>query len=165
MRTPYHRPVPKEGPSLNRLHTLRHRAEQKFEPQNDENPEIGEGDMVLVVDDDVFFLEIVSLMLTRLGFTVLEAKDGVEAVEVFEQQQESICCVLCDLEMPRMNGWETLDALRRLAPGIPVILSSGRAQAEVFAGDHPELPQVFLGKPYCLKELREAILKALEKKA
>jgi CheY-like chemotaxis protein len=155
---------PKEGPSLNRLHTLRYRPEQKFELWNDKNPEIGGGDTVLVVDDDLVFLEIVSFMLTRLGFTVLQARDGVDAVEVFKQHQESIRCVLCDLIMPRLNGWETLDALRRLAPGIPVILSSGCAQAEVFVGDHPELPQIFLGKPYRLKELQEATFKALEKK-
>lgn len=63
--------------------------------------------------------------------------------------------------MPRMNGWETLTALRKLEPDIPVILSSGYDKAQVMSGDHPEWPQVFLGKPYKLKELRDGIWEAL----
>jgi len=60
-----------------------------------------------------------------------------------------------------MNGWETLTALRKLAPDIPVILASGYDKAQVMAGDHPDLPQVFLGKPYKLKVLSDAISQAL----
>jgi two-component system, cell cycle sensor histidine kinase and response regulator CckA len=54
-----------------------------------------------------------------------------------------------------------LKALRNLAPHIPVILASGYDEAQVMAGDHPELPQVFLGKPYKLKGLSDAISRAL----
>jgi CheY-like chemotaxis protein len=100
-----------------------------------------------------------------IGFTVLSAKDGVEAMEVFRQHQDEICLVLCDLTMPRMDGWETLTALRLLAPGIPVILSSGYSEAQVMAGDHPELPQAFLSKPCRLVELREAFSRVLNRKA
>ena len=104
------------------------------------------------------------MMLTRLGYTVLAAKDGVEAVEIFKQHQYDIHYVLSDLTMPRMDGWETIAALRKLSPDIPVILSSGYDKAQVMAvmaGDHSELPQAFLGKPYKLKELSEAIRQVL----
>jgi CheY-like chemotaxis protein len=60
-----------------------------------------------------------------------------------------------------MNGWETLMALRKLVPDIPVILASGYDEAHVMAGDHTEWPQAFLGKPYKLKGLSEAISQAL----
>lgn len=103
-------------------------------------------------------------MLDHLGFSVIEAKDGIDAVELFRQRQNEICCVLCDLTMPRMNGWETLTALRKLAPNIPVILASGFDEAQVMEGDHPELPQVFLGKPYKHMELTNAINLALASK-
>jgi CheY-like chemotaxis protein len=60
-----------------------------------------------------------------------------------------------------MNGWETLAALRKLSPDIPVILSSGYDEAQVMMGDHTEQPNAFLGKPYQLKKLEEMISRVL----
>ena len=116
---------------------------------------------MLLVEDEELVRKLAGVMLTRLGYKVLEAKDGVEAVEKFRQHQGEIGCVLSDLTMPRMDGWETLAALRKLSPGIPVILSSGYDEAQVMAGDHPERPNAFLGKPYQLKGLSDAINRVL----
>ena len=122
------------------------------------------GGTVLLVEDEEPVRNMTRTMLTRLGYKVLEAKDGVEAVEIFKQHQDDIHYVLSDLTMPRMDGWETIAALRKLSPDIPVILSSGYDKAQVMAvmaGDHSELPQAFLAKPYKLKELSEAIRQVL----
>ncbi len=124
----------------------------------------GRGGTVLLVEDEEMVRKMAAAMLRHLGFLVLEAKDGFEAVEVLRQRQDEIHCVLCDLTMPRMNGWETLTALRKLVPDVPVILASGYDKAHVMSGDHPEWPQVFLGKPYRLKELSDAISQAMIKK-
>ena len=132
------------------------------EPGNDETATAGSG-TILLVEDDGILRNMATAMLTHLGFTVLTAKDGLEAVEVFKERRDEILLVLSDLTMPCMDGWETLTALRKLAPGIPVILASGYDKAQVMAGDHPELPQVFLSKPYKLKELGDAIDQALVK--
>ena len=126
--------------------------------------EIEESGTVLLVEDEEQVRKMARIMLTHLGFTVLEAKDGVEAVEVFQQHQNEIRCVLSDLTMPRMDGWDTLAALRKLSPDIPVILSSGYDEAQVMANEHTELPNAFLGKPYQLKELRETIRRTLADK-
>ena len=123
-----------------------------------------EGGTVLLVEDEEMLRIMTSDMLKSLGFSVLEAKDGVEAVELFRNHQDEIKFVLSDLTMPGMNGWETLTALRELASDIPVILASGYDKAHVMAGDHPELPQAFLGKPYMLKGLSDAISEALANK-
>jgi CheY-like chemotaxis protein len=101
------------------------------------------------------------IMLSRMGYTVLEAEDGVKALEIFQQHQNEIRCVLSDLTMPRMDGWDTLAALRKLSPEIPVILSSGYDEAQVMADQHTERPNAFLGKPYQLKGLRETISRVL----
>jgi len=82
-------------------------------------------------------------------------------VEIFQQHPDEIRWVLSDVTMPRMDGWKTLAALRKLSPGIPVVLSSGYDEARVMAGDHPERPNAFLGKPYQLKELRDTINRVL----
>ncbi len=116
---------------------------------------------VLLVEDELTSRNVVAIALKRMGFTVLTAADGVEAVELFRQHQAIIRCVLCDLTMPRMNGWETLTALRQLAPGLPVILASGYGEDQVMEGHHPEMPQAFLGKPYELKELRQTLARVL----
>jgi PAS domain S-box-containing protein len=119
------------------------------------------GGTVLLIEDEEQVREMAGIMLTRLGYTVLEAKDGVEAVEIFQQHQDDIHCVLSDLTMPRMDGWETLVALRKLSHDIPVILSSGYDEARVMAGEHPERPNAFLGKPYQLKGLGDTIRRVL----
>jgi PAS domain S-box-containing protein len=126
--------------------------------------EIKAGGAVLVVDDEPLLLEILRNVLPDMGFRVLEARNGFEAVEVFRQHRDDIRCVLCDVVMPRMDGWQTLSALRRIVPDIPVILSSGYDRLQVMAGEHPDLPQAFLGKPYGLKALREAIYQSLVSK-
>ena len=112
---------------------------------------------VLVVEDEPAVRATITKALQRTGFTVIAAVDGVEAVELFGQHRDEICCVLCDMTMPRMGGWETLNALRKLAPGLPVILSSGYDEANVMEGHHPELPQAYLRKPYEMKALFNTI--------
>ncbi len=116
---------------------------------------------MLVVDDEPAVRHVAASLLKRLGFAVLQAKDGVEAVEVFRGNKDDVRCVLLDLTMPRMGGWETLAALRKIVPDVPVILASGYDRELVMAGDHPEKPQVFLGKPYQFRALTDAIGQAL----
>ena len=119
------------------------------------------GGTVLLIEDEEQVRKMAGIMLSRLGYTVLEAKDGVEAMEIFQQHQDEIRCVLSDLTMPRMDGWETLVALRKLSHDIPVILSSGYDEARVMAGEHPERPNAFIGKPYQLKGLGDMIRRVL----
>ncbi len=120
-------------------------------------PSLKGGGMVLVIDDEPQVLKLAARMITLLGFEVLTAKNGVEGVEVFREHQDQIRFVLSDLTMPRMDGWQTLAALRKMKPGVPVILASGHDEACVMSGDHAEWPQAFLGKPYSLEDLRKAI--------
>ena len=101
------------------------------------------------------------MMLRQLGYAVIPAGDGLEAVELFRRHQGEIVCVLCDVNMPRLDGWQTLEALRQLAPGIPVVLASGYSEAEVMAGDHPQKPQAFLSKPYGFETLKKVIHRSL----
>lgn len=117
---------------------------------------------VLVVEDEEMIRDVAAAMLKRLGFSVIEAKDGVEAVELFREHQDVIRCVICDLSMPRLNGWDTLTALRKILPGIPVILASGYDEAHLIESEHHESPQVFMSKPYGFRKLSEAIESALQ---
>lgn len=115
----------------------------------------------LVVEDDALLRRAAASTLARLGFVVMQAGNGVEAVDLFRQHRDTIRLVLCDLTMPHMNGWETLAALRRASPDVRVILSSGYDEADVMADDHDEQPQAFLSKPYPIDALRRAVRRAL----
>jgi len=88
---------------------------------------------VLVVEDEEGVREVVSRMLQRLGFQVLEAGDGIEALEVIEQHDGILTAVLLDLSMPRMAGQETLFHLRERTPDLPIVLMSGYTEQEVAA--------------------------------
>jgi two-component system, cell cycle sensor histidine kinase and response regulator CckA len=118
--------------------------------------------LVLLVDDEPFVRNMAEAMLKSLGCEVVSASDSHEAVEIFRTREADINLVLLDHTMPRTDGWEILRALRVLRPSIPVILASGYDETKVMQGEHPELPQAFLQKPYRLASLRAAINRALK---
>ncbi len=63
-----------------------------------------------LIEDEEMIRNMATAMIMRLGYTVLAAKDGIEAIEMFVRHQKSIRCVVSDVTMPRMDGWETLVA-------------------------------------------------------
>lgn len=122
------------------------------------SPQIKGGGLVLVVDDEPMVRNMARTMLERrLGYQVIVAGNGHEALEIFRAQKDAFHLVLLDLSMPGMNGWQTLAAIREIQPTIPVILASGFDEAQVMQEKHSELPHVFLHKPYHLSDLRSAI--------
>jgi PAS domain S-box-containing protein len=121
----------------------------------------GQG-VVLLVDDEAGVRETGQQLLEWLGFTVLTAADGRQALDVFQARAHDIVCVLLDLTMPRMDGEETFRELRRLRTDARVVLSSGYNQQDVtqrFAGKRLA---GFIQKPYRLEDLRRTLRAALE---
>lgn len=116
---------------------------------------------VLLVDDDPGVRKVVKIMLERLGYTVLLARDGAEALELWSQDESRIGWMLCDLSMPGMNGWEVLIALRQQRPDLPVILTSGYDDSWGQPENNREWPQAFLSKPFLMQGLQQAIGQAL----
>lgn len=112
---------------------------------------------VLVVDDEETVRTMASSMLERLGFSVLTASDGIEALDIFRHKQDQIVLVLLDLTMPHLDGADTYEGLRRISQDVDIILTSGYSEHEVskrFAGKNVA---GFLHKPYDLAQLREAL--------
>jgi len=119
------------------------------------------GGTVLLVDDEEMVRNLTKNILRGLGYTAITAKNGMEAAEILQNNPAKIHVVLLDLNMPDMNGWETLAALRRIRPDLPVVIASGHDESEVFAGDHLEHSQAFLHKPFQRADLKEALAKAM----
>lgn len=84
---------------------------------------------VLVVDDEGAVRRFAARVLERDGFGVLEATDGLQALEMVRDHGQSIDAVVSDIVMPRMNGVELMGALAASHPDLPVILMSGYATA------------------------------------
>ncbi len=116
--------------------------------------------LALVVDDEPTMRRAMERLLRKMGFQVLTAADGVEALEVFRPRAAEVGMVLLDVTMPRLDGWQTLAALRALRPETPVVLASGYDEAQVMGGASPERPPVFLKKPFTWAELEEAMARA-----
>jgi len=137
-----------------------HRVVRATSPDKDPAPakEGTEQRTILVVDDEETIRAVATLMLQRLGFKVLTANDGREAVSIFAENADGIDCVLLDLTMPDMDGGDTLTELRRLRSGIRVILCSGyNEHATVADGDNT----TFLQKPFGLRELGQSVASCL----
>lgn len=118
----------------------------------------GQG-VVLVADDDNTVRTVVARMLRQLGFETIEAGDGDEAIEVVKRAPHLVAVCL-DLVMPRMPGLETVAELRRLNPGVPVVLMSGYAERDRFdLGEAVDFP--FLAKPFDLAALRATMRVAM----
>ena len=93
---------------------------------------------ILVVDDEATVLVVAQRSLEHLGFEVLLAENGKQAIQVFKENADEIQVVLLDLTMPHMGGEETFDALRRIRPDVPVVLSSGYPEERAKAGFRAE---------------------------
>ena len=118
----------------------------------------GEG-RILVVDDEEDERKKVRRMAEELGLTVIEAAEGMEAVETFRLRHGELSLVLLDLTLPSMDGRATLREIRRIDSTIPVVLGSPHGTKEE---DVPmEVQAGVLGKPYRLAEFRSIVQRTL----
>jgi len=119
---------------------------------------------VLFVDDDDMVIEGCGEMLTKMGYNVLIARNGKDALEIYKENQHKIDIVIIDMIMPIMNGGETYDRLKKMYPDIKVLLSSGHS----VNGQATEILERgcngFIQKPFTIEVLSEKIREILGKK-
>ncbi|MFC1572559.1 PAS domain S-box protein [Candidatus Eisenbacteria bacterium] len=117
---------------------------------------------VLIADDEETICALGKQMLELIGFNVLTAADGQEALTVFREHADEIVGVLLDLTMPRMDGAEAFREIRRLRPGVRVILCSGYNEQDAtqrFAGKGLA---GFIQKPFDVAALRKKLMEVFE---
>jgi len=116
---------------------------------------------VLLVDDEETVRSAAGQMLEWIGFRVLAAGGGREALELLEKNAGEVVCAVVDLTMPDMDGEQTLREIRRVRPGLPVLLSSGYNEQEVVRRFVKEELSGFIQKPYRLNVLVETLRRVL----
>ena len=110
------------------------------------------------MDDEEIIRKTADITLGTAGFSVVTANDGEECVERFHEFKDEVVAVLLDLTMPKMDGIQALKEIRKEAPGVPVILSSGFTVQEAEKRLSGQPFQAFIQKPY----VRETLLRTMQ---
>ena len=112
---------------------------------------------ILLVDDEDMIWDVISSMLIELGYTVILAENGRDAVEIYENNPNAIDLVLMDMVMPEMNAREAFHLLKKIDPNVKVLLSSGYVSEEDAKDVLDAGALGFLRKPYRMSDLAKAI--------
>ena len=117
---------------------------------------------VLIVDDEEMVLRANGQMLKKLGYTVVEATSGSQAIEKYKENKEQFVLVILDMIMPEISGSEVFDKLKEINPQVKVLLSSGYS----IEGQASEILNRgcngFIQKPFSMKHLSEKINEIIE---
>ena len=118
--------------------------------------------LILLVDDEETVRNVCGLLLECIGFTVLAAADGRQAVKLFRQYRTQITCSIIDLAMPNMNGEETFDALSKIDPKVRVLISSGYSESAIATRFAGKSIAGYIQKPFQMADLRTAMKSILD---
>lgn len=116
---------------------------------------------ILLVDDEPQVRRLVKRVLARRHYRVLEASDGVDALNVWQQLEIPPDLLLTDVVMPRMDGVELADRLWSSSPGLAVLYMSGRCDADVLERDILKRGFGFIGKPFRIETLVQKVAERL----
>nr|WP_242043383.1 PAS domain S-box protein [Leptolyngbya sp. FACHB-671] len=131
--------------------------------QEDE-PVSGEGELILVVDDEAAIREVNQASLESHNYRVLTASDGIEAIAQYVQRKDEINLVLIDMMMPSMDGMTAIRTLKKIDPQVKIIAVSGLLSNTQIPEPVNSNIQAFLPKPYTAKELVRTIHQVLQQK-
>lgn len=118
----------------------------------------GGGETILLAEDEPVVRNYAAIILKRAGYNVIAAVDGLDAVEIFTRRQDEIQMLVLDVMMPRMNGRQAYEDIKKLKPGIPVLFCSGYGNDLLKNEYMVEIEGRLLPKPYrsadLLREIR-----------
>jgi CheY-like chemotaxis protein len=111
----------------------------------------------LVIDDQDDVRAVTVRILRRLGFSSHEAASGMAGVELAARHATGLRAILLNLTMPQLSGYETLQRLHTVAPGVPVVLMSGAGEPEAPFACEQSLGEAMVHKPFTLDTLAAAL--------
>ena len=117
--------------------------------------------VILFADDDELCLDVGVKILQKLGYSVLEARDGHEALEVFEDNKDTVDLVILDMRMP-YNGGKAFDQLKQIKSDVKVLIASGYTEDQQIREMFKQGCIGFIQKPFSVNLLSKKVLKALQ---
>ena len=124
-----------------------------------ENP--NQKPVILFADDDELCLDVGVKILQKLGYSVLRARDGQEALEVFENNKSTVDLVILDMRMP-YNGGRAFDQLKQIKSDVKVLIASGYTEDQRIREMFEQGCIGFIQKPFSVNLLSEKVLTALK---
>ena len=121
----------------------------------------GDGETVLVIEDEPVVRGLIVEVVAELGFSALAAMDGPGGLEIL-RSQERIDLLISDVGLPGLNGRQLADAARLLRPGLKVIFMTGYAEVAASAEGFLEPGMALITKPFAMTELAAKIRSAIE---
>jgi CheY-like chemotaxis protein len=116
---------------------------------------------ILLVDDEDIILDVASEILESLGYTVITARSGQEAIDFYSNERTKVDLVILDLIMPGLNGRKTYDQLNEINPEIKVLLSSGYSLSGEASSILERGRVSFIQKPYNINDLSKKVREVL----
>ncbi|HEY8197742.1 MAG TPA: PAS domain S-box protein [Gemmatimonadales bacterium] len=151
--------APGEGATFG-IHFPPHLGMETPEP---EKPSVVAGkETLLLVEDEAPVRESVRRLLEWHGYTVIEARNGTDALEIYEGEQHGIDLVLTDLIMPGMSGHELVERLRASRPELPVVFMSGYADKAMTSNGVVRKDTAYVEKPFTVELLMQRLREVLE---
>jgi CheY-like chemotaxis protein len=124
----------------------------------------GGHERILVAEDNEGLRNVAKEILETLGYEVVLAKDGAEAVRIFENIHERIDLIFMDVVMPGLNGPEAYAQMCRVKANVPVVFATGYATEANLVPNRLPVPTVILDKPYGMKVLAQKLRTMLDQK-
>lgn len=117
---------------------------------------------ILIVDDEDVNIEVMTEILEMLGYKVLTAGNGMEAVRIYQEKGKAIDMVILDMIMPDINGGDVFDRLREMNPQVRVLLSTGYSLKGQAADVMKRGCRAFIQKPFHVEELSRKVRQVLD---
>jgi len=113
---------------------------------------------ILLIDDDKILLNTTCQLLLVMGYKVIVAHDGAEALDIYTKRHDEIGIVISDVMMPKMKGTHAVERMREIRADLPVVFITGYSTSEVQIDPiHDHITQI-LTKPFRMAELRDLII-------
>lgn len=123
----------------------------------------GGTERILLAEDDPMVLDLAQHLLTRAGYDVVAAKNGLEAVEIFERDPDRFDLALLDVVMPGLGGRETCERIRAIRPELPVLFASGYSENVIHTNFVLDASFTLISKPYTNQALLHGIRSVLDR--
>jgi len=142
-----------------------HNPDQADHPHNKQHKDmlsIGAGECILLVDDEPVVREVNRAILEDLGYRVIEAADGLQAMSIFAAQQADVKLIIMDVVMPRMGGIKAADGIRKMSAVMPIIFATGYDRSQVLGqSEHLLSHSKIMTKPFSVRALNQSIIELM----